>query len=212
MSTNDKTFHDLAQQDYKWGFVTDVAEEKIPRGLNEGIVRLISAKKNEPEFMLEWRLKAFRHWLTLEKAEAEPTWANIHYPPIDYQNIFYYSAPPKRATVNSLDDIDPEILKTYEKLGIPLTEQKRLAGVAVDAVFDSVSVATTFQGKLAEMGVIFRCGEEPPRAHQDIPGQRGALYRQLLCRAERRGVQRRVFRLRAQGRALPHGAFHLFPH
>src|SRR5215467_7292043 len=155
MSTNINTIRDLAERDYKWGFVTEVEEERVPRGLNEDIIRLISAKKNEPEFMLEWRMKAYRYWASLAQSQAEPKWANIKYGPIDYQDIVYYSAPKQKAKLNSLDELDPEILRTYEKLGIPLSEQKMLAGVAVDAVFDSVSVATTFKAKLEEAGVIF---------------------------------------------------------
>jgi Fe-S cluster assembly protein SufB len=155
MGSSTDTIRDLTQQDYKWGFVTDIESERVPRGLTEDTIRLISAKKNEPEFMLEWRLKAFRHWVTLEKAQAEPTWANVHYSPIDYQDIIYYSAPKQKPSIKSLDEIDPEILRTYEKLGIPLLEQQRIAGVAVDAVFDSVSVATTFKDKLAERGIVF---------------------------------------------------------
>ncbi|HVB34154.1 MAG TPA: Fe-S cluster assembly protein SufB [Patescibacteria group bacterium] len=155
MSTDSKTIRDLAESEYKWGFVTEIEEERAPKGLNEEIIRFISAKKNEPEFMLAWRLKAYRHWVSLEKAQAEPKWANIHYEPIDYQGITYYSAPKKKPSLTDLNEVDPEILRTYEKLGIPLGEQKRLAGVAVDAVFDSVSVATTFKEKLAELGVIF---------------------------------------------------------
>jgi Fe-S cluster assembly protein SufB len=155
MGSSIDTIRDLTQQDYRWGFVTDVESEEIPRGLNEDIVRLISARKHEPEFMLEWRLKAYRHWAALEKAQAEPKWANIHYGPIDYQNIFYYSAPKQKPGLKSLSELDPEILRTYEKLGIPLAEQQQLAGVAVDAVFDSVSVATTFKEKLAELGIVF---------------------------------------------------------
>src|ERR1700736_226711 len=155
MSTNVNTIQDLADREYKWGFVTEVEEERVPKGLNEDIIRIISAKKNEPEFMLQWRLKAYRHWSSLENAQAEPKWANIKYAPINYQNIVYYSAPKQKPGLKSLDELDPEILRTYEKLGIPLAEQKMLAGVAVDAVFDSVSVATTFKAKLAERGVIF---------------------------------------------------------
>ena len=155
MSSSTDTIRNLTDQDYKWGFVTDIESERVPRGLNEDIIRLISAKKGEPEFMLQWRLKAYRHWTSLEKAEAEPKWANVHYGPIDYQDIVYYSAPKQKPGLRSLDELDPEILRTYEKLGIPLAEQKLLAGVAVDAVFDSVSVATTFKGKLAELGIIF---------------------------------------------------------
>ncbi|HWH56643.1 MAG TPA: Fe-S cluster assembly protein SufB [Terriglobales bacterium] len=168
MSTNTETIQKLAQQDYKWGFVTDIEEERIPKGLNEDIIRIISAKKNEPEFMLEWRLKAYRHWASLERSDAEPKWANIKYGPIDYQGITYYSAPKQKKQLNSLDELDPEILSTYEKLGIPLAEQKMLAGVAVDAVFDSVSVATTFKGKLAEAGVIFCSFSEAVQKHPDL--------------------------------------------
>src|SRR5246500_5924730 len=155
MASNIDTIRDLAQQDYKWGFVTDIEDERVPKGLNEEIIRVISAKKREPEFMLQWRLKAYRHWVALEKAQAEPKWANVKYGPIDYQNIVYYSAPKQKPGLKSLSELDPEILRTYEKLGIPLAEQKLLAGVAVDAVFDSVSVATTFKEKLGELGIVF---------------------------------------------------------
>jgi Fe-S cluster assembly protein SufB len=141
----------LANREYKYGFVTDIEAETIPRGLNEDIVRTISAKKNEPEWMLEWRLKAYRHWLTME----EPEWANVNYPKIDYQDIIYYSAPKPKKKLESMDEVDPELVDTFEKLGIPLHEQKMLANVAVDAIFDSVSVATTFREKLAKEGVIF---------------------------------------------------------
>jgi len=168
MSSNTDTIRELAQQEYKWGFVTKVDEDRAPKGLNEDIIRLISAKKNEPDFMLEWRLKAYRHWETLQKSDAEPKWANIHYGPIDYQDISYYSAPKKKPQLKSLDELDPEILRTYEKLGIPLAEQKLLAGVAVDAVFDSVSVATTFKEKLAEAGVIFCSFTEAVQNHPDL--------------------------------------------
>ncbi len=168
MSSNVNVFRDLAEQDYKWGFVTDIEEERIPKGLNEDVIRLISAKKKEPEFMLEWRLKAFRHWLTLQQKDAEPKWANISYPPINYQDITYYSAPKQKPNLKSLDELDPEILSTYEKLGIPLAEQKMLAGVAVDAVFDSVSVATTFKAKLAEAGVIFCSFSEAVLNHPEL--------------------------------------------
>ena len=158
----------LTNQEYKWGFVTDINEDRAPKGLNEDIIRFISAKKNEPDFMLEWRLKAYRHWASLQQSDAEPKWANIKYGPIDYQSISYYSAPKPKANLKSLDELDPEIRRTYEKLGIPLEEQKMLAGVAVDAVFDSVSVATTFKAKLAEAGVIFCSFTEAVQKHPDL--------------------------------------------
>ncbi|RPI26286.1 MAG: Fe-S cluster assembly protein SufB [Acidobacteria bacterium] len=164
MPTETQQIHELANQEYKYGFYTDVEADTVPPGLNEDIIRVISEKKGEPEFMLEWRLRAFRHWLTLE----EPHWANVTYPPIDYQSIIYYSAPSKKQTVKSLEEIDPEILDTYRKLGIPLEEQELLAGVAVDAVFDSVSVATTFKEKLAELGIIFCSFSEAVRNHPDL--------------------------------------------
>jgi len=167
-SSNLETIRNLAEQDYKWGFITDIEEERVPKGLDEKTVRIISAKKNEPEFMLQWRLKALKHWQSLEKAEAEPKWANITYPPIDYQEIVYYSAPKKKVNLEKLEDLDPEILRTYEKLGIPLLEQKRLAGVAVDAVFDSVSVGTTFKEKLSEIGVIFCSFSEAVQKHPEL--------------------------------------------
>ncbi|MDE0432977.1 MAG: Fe-S cluster assembly protein SufB [Bryobacterales bacterium] len=155
----------LTSQDYKYGFVTDIEAESAPPGLNEDIIRWISAKKEEPGFLLEWRLKAFRHWMTM----VEPTWPNVHYPPIDYQAISYYSAPKsKKDGPKSLDEVDPELLETYEKLGIPLNEREALAGVAVDAVFDSVSVATTFKGKLEEMGVIFCSFSEAVKEHPEL--------------------------------------------
>jgi Fe-S cluster assembly protein SufB len=168
MSTNVNTIQDLADREYKWGFVTEVEEERVPKGLNEDIIRVISAKKNEPQFMLQWRLKAYRHWASLEKAQAEPKWANVRYGPIDYQEIVYYSAPKQKPGLASLEELDPEILRTYEKLGIPLEEQKHLAGVAVDAVFDSVSVATTFKEKLAELGIIFCSFSEAVQKHPDL--------------------------------------------
>jgi len=157
---------------YKYGFVTDIESEKAPKGLNEDIIRFISAKKNEPEWMLAWRLEAFRRWLTLK----EPTWARVNYGPIDYQDLYYYAAPKKKVGPKSLDEIDPEILKTYEKLGIPLREQEMLAGVersnvAVDAVFDSVSVVTTFKEELKKAGVIFGSISEAIREHPDLVRQ-----------------------------------------
>jgi Fe-S cluster assembly protein SufB len=164
MTTATRTIEELANREYRYGFVTDVEAETVPRGLNEEIVRLISAKKREPEWLLEWRLKAYRTWLTM----TEPTWQNVHYPAINYQDIIYYSAPKKRPTLNSLDEVDPEIRATFEKLGIPLEEQKLLAGVAVDAVFDSVSVGTTFRTKLAELGIIFCSFSDAVQEHPDL--------------------------------------------
>src|SRR2546428_2021831 len=168
MSTNVNTIRDLADREYKWGFVTQVEAERVPKGLNEDMIRLISDKKNEPEFMLQWRLKAYYHWASLEKAQAVPKWANVKYWPIDYQEIVYYSAPKQKPGLTSLEELDPEILRTYEKLGIPLEEQKRLTGVAVDAVFDSVSVGTTFKEKLAELGIIFCSFSEAVQKHPDL--------------------------------------------
>ena len=152
MSTQMNSIEVLANQEYKWGFFTEIEADSVTAGLSEDVIRLISAKKNEPAFMLEWRLKAYRQWLAM----TEPTWSNVRYPPIDYQSIVYYSAPKtKKDGPKSLDEVDPELLKTYKKLGIPLQEQELLAGVAVDAVFDSVSVATTFKAKLKDLGIIF---------------------------------------------------------
>jgi Fe-S cluster assembly protein SufB len=168
MSSTVNQINDLTQQEYKWGFVTSIDEDRLPPGLNEDIVRAIAFKKGEPEFMVEWRLKAYRYWASLEQKHAEPTWANVKYPPIDYQALSYYSAPKQKKELKSLDEVDPEILDTYSKLGIPLHEQKLLAGVAVDAVFDSVSVATTFKAKLAEAGVIFCSFSEAVKNHPDL--------------------------------------------
>jgi Fe-S cluster assembly protein SufB len=155
----------LTSREYQYGFVTDIETETLPPGLNEDVIRLISAKKQEPAFMLEWRLRAYRHWSKLEQAAAEPKWANIKYAPIDYQAVTYYSAPKRKSAPGSLDEVDPELLRTFEKLGIPLAERSRFAGVAVDAVFDSVSVATTFKEKLAELGIVFCSFSEAVRDH-----------------------------------------------
>ena len=165
MSTATETIEGLVQQEYKYGFITDVEADSAPPGLNEDIIQFISAKKNEPKFMLDWRLKSFRHWLTMK----EPTWPHVHYPPIDYQASVYYSAPKKKgAGPRSLDEVDPKLLETYEKLGIPLKERERLAGVAVDAVFDSVSVGTTFKKQLAERGIIFCSFNEAVHEHPSL--------------------------------------------
>lgn len=152
------------RKEYKYGFVTDIEADEIPKGLSEDVIRLLSAKKAEPEWMLEYRLKAYRAWLKME----EPKWANVHYPPIDYQEIVYYSAPKQKKKLASLDEVDPELLKTFNKLGVPLEEQKVFAGVAVDAVFDSVSVATTFKAKLGELGIIFIPISEAIKEHPDL--------------------------------------------
>jgi Fe-S cluster assembly protein SufB len=159
-----KTVNELAEQKYKYGFVTDIEADTAPKGLSEDIVRFISAKKEEPAWLLDWRLKAYRHWLTM----AEPKWAKVRFPEIDYNDSYYYSAPKVADGPKSLDEVDPELLRTYEKLGIPLMEQERLAGVAVDAVFDSVSVATTFKKKLEEVGVIFCPMSEAVREHPEL--------------------------------------------
>ena len=165
MSTETQKIEELANQEYKYGFYTDIEADSAPPGLNEDIIRLISAKKKEPEFMLKWRLKAYKHWLT----KTEPTWANVQYGPIDYQSIVYYSAPKRKEDgPQSLDEVDPQLLETYKKLGIPLEEQELLAGVAVDAVFDSVSVATTFKEKLGELGIIFCPFSEAVQDHPDL--------------------------------------------
>ncbi|MFO1352468.1 MAG: Fe-S cluster assembly protein SufB [Gammaproteobacteria bacterium] len=170
MADNTQTLERLTTRDYEFGFVTDVEQDMAPPGLSEDVIRMISRKKNEPEWLLEWRLEAYRHWLTM----TEPTWAYVHYPKIDYQAISYYAAP-KKAQPKSLDEVDPEIRKTYEKLGIPLAEQEVLAGVrqnvAVDAVFDSVSVATSFKDKLAEKGIIFGSFSEAVREHPELVRQ-----------------------------------------
>ena len=168
MATVPNPLEDLARREYRWGFITDIDADVVPRGLSEETVRLISAKKGEPEFMLDWRLKALRHWQSLEKGAGEPKWANIHYPPIDYQDIIYYSAPKPKKQLTSLDEVDPELRETFEKLGISLDEQKRLSGVAIDAVFDSVSVATTFKEKLAEKGVVFCSFSDAVKKHPEL--------------------------------------------
>ena len=164
MSEDLKIIDDVTQGDYKYGFVSDIESDNAPKGLSEDIVRFISKKKNEPEWLLEWRLKSYRHWLTM----TEPKWPNVHYPKIDFQDIIYYSAPKQIVTLNSLDELDPEIKKTFDKLGISLEEQKRLANVAVDAVIDSVSVKTTFREALSELGIIFCSFSEAVQTHPDL--------------------------------------------
>jgi Fe-S cluster assembly protein SufB len=164
MSTETNAIEQLANQEYKWGFVTDIDADEAPKGLSEGIIRFISEKKKEPAWLLEWRLKAYRHWLTM----TEPRWPNVKYGVIDYQDIVYYSAPRPKKSLNSLSEVDPELLRTYEKLGISLQEQERLSGVAVDAVFDSVSVATTFKEKLKELGIVFCSFSEAVQNHPEL--------------------------------------------
>src|ERR1051326_8070688 len=165
MSTSVETIEKFVNTDYKWGFVTDIETESVPAGLNEDIIRLISAKKHEPDFMLEWRLRSYRHWLTMK----EPKWPNVKYPPIDYQSIVYYSAPKSnKDRPKSLAEVDPKLIEMYDKLGIPLHERERLAGVAVDAIVDSVSVATTFREQLKKVGVIFCSFSEAVHDHPDL--------------------------------------------
>jgi Fe-S cluster assembly protein SufB len=164
MSTDPVSVQEIADREYQAGFVTDIESEAIPAGLSEDVIRLISTKKSEPAWLLDWRLKAYRHWLTMK----EPEWANVRYGPIDYQAIVYYSAPKQKKGLKSLDEVDPKLLETYEKLGVPLHERAKLAGVAVDAVFDSVSVATTFRAKLEEVGVIFCSFSEAVQKHPDL--------------------------------------------
>lgn len=163
--SNTETIEKLATQEYRYGWTTEIEQETLPKGLNEEIIAEISRRKREPEWLLEWRLKAYRRWLTME----EPRWHNVHYPPIDYQDIIYFAAPKSQKDgPKSLDEVDPELRRTFDRLGIPLEEQKLLAGVAVDAVFDSVSVATTFKEKLAELGIIFCSFSEAVREHPEL--------------------------------------------
>jgi Fe-S cluster assembly protein SufB len=164
LSESEQIIQEVTEQKYKYGFETNIESEKAPKGLNEDIIRFISSKKNEPEWMLEYRLKAYQHWLTME----EPTWAHVDYKPVDFQDIIYYAAPKQRPKLNSLDEVDPELLKTFTKLGISLDEQKVLAGVAVDAVVDSVSIKTTYKEKLAEKGIIFCSFSEAIQDHPEL--------------------------------------------
>ena len=212
MSTPTETVEQLATREYKYGFETTLDTDTFAPGLSEDVVRRLSAIKQEPAWLLEFRLKAYRAWLQMK----EPTWHNLKIRPIDYQAISYYSAPKKKPELKSLDEVDPEVRKTFERLGIPLEEQKLLAGVAVDAVFDSVSVATTFRSKLAELGIIFCSFSEAVKDHPELVQQvsrvGGAVHGQLLRVAQLRGLQRRLVRLRAEGRAVPDGALDLLPH
>ena len=165
MSTNPE-IQDLADREYEWGFVTEIEQDTVPPGLNEDVIRLISSKKEEPAWLLDWRLRAYRRWL--EMSEESARWAKVDYTPIDYQAISYYSAPKEKPKLESLDEVDPEILETFNKLGIPLEEQKLLSGVAVDAVFDSVSVATTYKEKLGELGIVFGSFSDAVKSHPEI--------------------------------------------
>src|SRR5512137_149511 len=165
MSTATETIEGIVKQEYRYGFITDIEADAAPPGLNENIIQLISTKKNEPEWLMEWRLKAYRHWTTL----TAPTWPKVHYPPVNFQDITYYPAPKSRGDApKSLEEVDPKLLETYEKLGIPLRERERLAGVAVDAVFDSVSVGTTFKKQLGEKGIIFCSFSEAVQEHPEL--------------------------------------------
>ena len=170
MSEANEQIEKLAQAEYKYGFVTDIDVDQAPPGLNEDVVRLISAKKNEPEWLLDFRLKSLRRFLEMLEEETEPTWANVSYPKIDYQNIIYYSAPKTQPELESLDEIDPELRRTYDKLGISILEQERISGVkvAVDAVFDSVSVATTFKSELEKQGIIFGSFSDAVQSHPEL--------------------------------------------
>ena len=161
---NENIIEKVTNKEYEFGFVTDIETDFAPKGLNEDIIRLISAKKEEPEWLLEFRLKAYRHWLTMK----QPTWAHLNIPPIDYQDIIYYAAPKKKKELQSLDEVDPELLDTFNRLGISLDEQKRLTGVAVDAVMDSTSVKTTFQDTLSKHGIIFMSFSEAVKQHPDL--------------------------------------------
>ncbi len=202
----------LLQQDYQHGFVSDIASDTLPCGLNEDVIRHISAKKNEPEFLLAWRLKAYQHWLNL----TEPHWADyMHYPAIDYQAISYYSAPKIKKQLNSLDEVDPELLRTYNKLGISLREQERLSNVAVDAVFDSISVATTFKEKLRAMGILFCSFSEAVQEYPELIKQylgtvvpyTDNFYACLNAAVFTDGS----FLLYSAGHTLSDGIIHLFP-
>ena len=198
------------RQNYKYGFVTPISSHSFPKGLNEQVIQAISEKKEEPYWVLDLRLKAYHHWKTLK----EPAWADLKYPAIDYQEISYYSSPEKKPGLESLDEADPELLKTFEKLGIPLSEQKRLSGVAVDAVFDSVSIATTHQDVLEKQGIIFCSFSEAIQKHPDLVKKTHrfcrSLYGQLFCLPEYGGFYRWLLLLYPERGALPLGFIHLF--
>ena len=212
MNAEQNQIGDLATQEYKYGFVSDIESDTVAPGLSEDVIRMISAKKMEPEWLLEWRLKVYRHWKTM----TEPHWPNVKFAPIDYQAIAYYSAPKQKIRPKSLTEVDPELVKTYEKLGIPLKEQEWLAGVAVDAVFDSVSVATTFKEKLKDLGIIFCSFSEAVREHPDlIKKYLGSVVPQndnFFAALNSAVFTDGSFCLYSGRRPLSHGAFHVFPH
>lgn len=212
MAEKDKELiENIEKQEYKYGFTSDIETETIPRGLNEEVVRLISTKKGEPEWMTERRLKAYRHWLNM----VPPTWAHLTIPPIDFQDVIYYAAPKPSKKLASMDEVDPELKRTFDKLGIPLEEQMALAGVAVDAVMDSVSVKTTFKETLAEKGIIFCSMSEAIRDYPElIQKYLGSVvpYTDNFYAALNAAVFPTVRLLHSQRRALPDGAFDLFPH
>ena len=211
MEDTNNILNEVTSGEYKYGFVTDIDTDVIHRGLDEATVRLISAKKKEPDWLLEFRLKAFRHWQTLEM----PTWAHLRIPPIDYQDIIYYAAPKKKEGPKSMDEIDPELMKTFDKLGIPLHERAQLSGMAVDAVMDSVSVKTTFKNTLAEKGIIFCSFSEAVQHHPDLVQQYlGSVvsYRQLFRGSEFGCFFGWFVCLYSEGGTLPDGAEHLFSH
>ena len=212
MDSTTDTIESFVKSEYKYGFVSDIETDVFAPGLSEEVVRRIWERKGEPEFMLEWRLKAYRHWLTM----TEPHWPNVKYPPIDYQAYIYYSAPKPKKKLGSLDEVDPELRKTFDKLGISLDEQKRLSNVAVDAVLDSASVATTFREELARQGIIFCSFNEAVKNHPELVkkylGTVVPHERQFFCGVEFGRFQRRLVLLRAQRGAVPDGAVDLFPH
>ena len=209
MTEEDKILEEVTAAEYKYGFTTDIESDKIPKGLNEDVIRIISQKKNEPEWLLEYRLKAFRSW---EKME-EPDWANINYEKPNYQDIIYYAAPKQKKKLESLDDLDPEMKKTFDKLGISLDEQKRLAGVAVDFVMDSVSVATSFKDKLADLGIIFCSISEAVQEHPELVkkyiGTVVPTTRQFLFCTQFSSFYRRFFLLHTKRSKVPNGTFNI---
>ena len=212
MTTATNTIEELANREYQYGFVTDVEAETVPKGLSEDVVRMISAKKNEPEWLLEWRLKAYRTWLTMK----EPTWQNVRYPAIDYQDIIYYSAPKKKPVLNSLDEVDPEVRATFEKLGNSARRAeaagRRRGRRGVRQRLGRHDVPGEAGGDGDHLLLVLRGGAGPSRARAAIPGHGRAVLRQLLRDAQLGGLQRRLVRLHPQGRPLSDGAVDLFPH